>query len=1212
MDMDINTPKLPTGLARALRSVADRYTQRRRVRGRIVFGLVTLLVLAVGTVALVAIGRGNPIASNTVILTVLILEAVAAIYWLVYRARRPIALKQLALYIDQKHPELQNRIVSAIEFAGLDKDAGTRPGAGSTWLVERFLEETDLVTRAGSIGDVFDTRRLVWSARLAALLLIAGGAIVLVFNSVWLPELSWSSRPVARSAAGPAFTVQPGNAEIRAGDNVIVVLETNAPVSDAVLAWGPADAPKSTTAMTVAADANVWHHVFRNVQEDFEYRIHVGPSSSEQFRITTWTPPRTEAIHLGYTFPEYLNRPDEEWRNSGPITAIAGTRVRVEVEVNKPLQEAALVLDDGGRIALEKTSDTSWTGELLVETTGAYHVALTDATRHGSEYQPRYAITALTDAPPAVRISFPRGDDEVTALEEIPFTFDVTDDFGLAAYGIQYEVAGREPVRVVMSPDAGEDDALVLSVSGEHFLALEELGLEPGDLVTWAVWAKDYKPGRDEYEELGDPYFLEVRPFRRTFTEAVSNAGGDQQQQQGGGAESADQKAVLIATWNLRRSFAASTEDDFLKKRNGIIEAQNQLLAQSREAQGSTVIGDLLAPDTNPWDDSAAPGAPALRRLLVEAQERVVDALREAALPEPGRALTAAMEHAQKAYSLLMKLESDERSVQLARNTQGGQGGSQGASQREIDQLELNLNRNFYEEEQSPRATAAQRAAEDALAALKELAQRQQLANDEMSKLISELQRAKTEEEREEIQRRLKRLEEEMQRNLESLDQLAGEAAAGEMDPQQARAAQGSLNRARNDMNRSLEEVRQERLQQARAAGTRAADALDEMQRELSSLSRSAAADNLRDLTRQLEVLERRQEQVVEDLEELAANDSKKSLEDVRERDSRQKGLIAEKEAMAESLDSIMEDAARLAEGTRESQELLSRKLNDWLRETAERGIADSMRQTAPLVNYGIWDPLIEAEQQTTRALRASAEALRGLDLYQTDDEIEALRMAHAEIQQLLDGPARDPFGGEGEDGQPGLRGDNAEGDGHPAPSEQQEPADTGGGGGGEPNDEAEPRARAGRQETAEARGDGGGDDAYGGYGPDNIEDFIARDYGRWLDSIRDAEGLLPNERLGTRDTPDGSTRQRLERVRETIGGMRRDYRTYGVPPQFEGFLDQVVQPLVEAAAEIDEALRARMRDDEFALTKEADVPAQFQGNVATYFRLLSEAAAGD
>ncbi|MGA1199935.1 MAG: hypothetical protein ACO36I_25850, partial [Candidatus Latescibacterota bacterium] len=356
-------------------------------------------------------------------------------------------------------------------------------------------------------------------------------------------------------------------------------------------------------------------------------------------------------------------------------------------------------------------------------------------------------------------------DDEATPLEEVSFGFVVKDDYGVFDYGVQYEVAGREPVLVSLKKGEGRLE----KVEDEFLLALENAKVEPGDFVTWTVWADDGKPGRDGVERLGDPYFLEVRPFARFYRQAISNAG--QQQGQAGGQQSeTDQKQVIIATWNLRKRAKLLLAEEFEQNRMAIVEAQKTVQAQQSMnqaiagAQGATLMADL-------------------NRELTGA----LTALGEATFTDPDAALVRALAHEQRAYRLMLQLKPQESQVTQNNRQGGGQsGGQRDGQQRELDGLELAQRRDFREEA----STVEQQLAEAAQARnqIEDLTRRQAAINEDMARLISEMQ-SMEEAEREEAKRRLAQLQEAQRRTMESLDRVNGEMAAGNMDPQQARQA---------------------------------------------------------------------------------------------------------------------------------------------------------------------------------------------------------------------------------------------------------------------------------------------------------------------------------------------------------------------------------------------------------------------------------------
>jgi len=1164
-------------LERTVRQVARRCQRREWFRNWVRFGVATLSLLLLFTVALRFFAPAW-VLSNSLIAVFVLAEAAAAWRWLYRPLKNPVTLKQVAMYIDEHHPELENRIVSAVEFTAGEHDEV------SAWMIERFLEESDLVVRHMSFADLFDPALIRRLGLAAAVLWCVCFALVLTSRHLWMPAIRFRSFGGLTGISSLPFTVEPGDARVRRGDNLVVLVKSDRSNESVAIRWRNETVSWQTTAMDPSSTENVHHFQFANIQNDIDYQVQLGRYRSDMYKITARIPPRMEAINLTYHYPEYLGLDDQEVPNSGDITAVEGSEVDIEVEVNKKLQSAALVLASGSRIELEERMDALWAGRIEVAADDKYHVDLTDLDGEGSEFELVYDITALPDQPPSIKIQFPRGDDEVTALAEVPFDFEVDDEFGIDSYGIQFEVVGREPIRFAMdTPETRQTAA-----EGRHLMMIENMGLEPGDFITWTVWAKDRKRDRSPYEELGDPYFLEIRPFRRSYEESISNQGGSQRSGRGGEQrdEAASQKDIIIATWNLRRKAKNLAESEFEEQRTSIIEAQ--------EGLADEVAGDgPLTMDTS-----------SERTSLAKAMTRAVDALKQADLPDPVPMLSKATVHEQEAYRLLLKMRPERRRIQQSRS-QSGMAGT--AGRREINELELDRSRNFYEEED--RTRAEQQANEQTLQSLKELAQRQDIANEEAGQLISELKNAKTEEARQELERRLERLEENLQRNLEQLDEIRRDVASGDMDSREGQRAQQAMNTARREMNRELENVRQDRLQQARSAGSRASQALRDIQRELRRFSRGAAAERLREVQRQMAELRRRQESVFDEVRALGQDQGSQSLDSIASEEEKQAQLLEEKSDLADQFDQMMADAAELAENSQETQRLVARKLNDWLRETSGEGIAKDMRESRPLVQYGIWNLAEEWERTIGGKLEDAALKLDDIANYLVDDDLDALRRARDELRQVLEGDGEErrlaqdgaQEGQQPAEAQTRQPGESEQNDGQPASGTGR---DTAGGQSDEERSQTDGVRRGQVRPSRDGRAginrpDGRAGGGGGEWAPQDMERFIDSDYRRWIESIRNAESLLPD---------GNANRPRLTGIREDIERMRRDYRRHTVPPQFDMFLDRIAWPLAETAAQIDVQIKAMLEDREFALAREDEVPAQYQKLVADYFRALSEA----
>src|SRR5581483_10158506 len=185
-------------------------------------------------------------------------------------------------------------------------------------------------------------------------------------------------------------------------------------------------------------------------------------------------------------------------------------------------------------------------------TSGAYELQLIDREGRTNKQPARFVFAALSNRAPELKLTMPRGDTQPTALEEIAFDGTVWDDFGVRRYGLAYTVPGQETrfVEIGQTVPAGEKHPF------HYLLRLEDLGLQPDQLLSWYLWAEDVGPDGQVRRNPGDLYFAEIRPFEEIFREGDSQGGG------GGGGGEADrqagrlaelQKQIINATWRLQR-----------------------------------------------------------------------------------------------------------------------------------------------------------------------------------------------------------------------------------------------------------------------------------------------------------------------------------------------------------------------------------------------------------------------------------------------------------------------------------------------------------------------------------------------------------------------------------------------------------------------------------------------------------------------------------
>jgi hypothetical protein len=277
-------------------------------------------------------------------------------------------------------------------------------------------------------------------------------------------------------------------------------------------------------------------------------------------------------------------------------------------------------------------------------------------------------------------------------IEEVFIEARAEDDFGVKELELVYSVNGG-PEKTVRLFDGRNRLA---EVSAGHTFYLEEFDVEPGDFVSYYARAADNDAVAGAKRATSDIYFLQVRPLRRDFRRAESQAGGGGGgggQQNQVGALSQQQRQIIAATFNIQRDRRSMTAEKL--KESAIVVALSQArLREQVEGLLTRMNSRLIEQD---------PAFRKIAELLPQAVEQMTDAEAKLRQPDP----QAALEPEQKALQILQKAEEEyEVQVSMQRGGGGGGGGGQTATAQELAELfEMELDRVANQYETAQRAS---------------------------------------------------------------------------------------------------------------------------------------------------------------------------------------------------------------------------------------------------------------------------------------------------------------------------------------------------------------------------------------------------------------------------------------------------------------------------------------------------------------------------
>ena len=885
---------------------------------------------------------------------------------------------QVARFVEERTGDsgaepLSDALVSAVQV--IESPQRHRGGFG-TLLVGRALH----ALRGIAPSSVIPRESLRRSATRAA-----AGAGLLVLALAFAAPFLLRAAATAWIAAFPRslrIDVVTGDARVPAGRPLRIVAKVHGRGADLV-ALAPSlvvTAGGQQRAVSMSATSDGYGYLIESVDRSFDYRVVAGSSSSRTHSVTALFPPRVKSIDLAYQYPAFTRLKPRDEKNGGDIYAPEGTRVRILVHADKPVASGELKMSSGAPIPLGANGGAA-AGELLLADDNGYRVRLTDADGLASVGEVEYFIRVMDDRPPAVHIVRPTGDQGITPLQEVAIEARADDDYGIAQLDLVYAVAGRQATTVPFTRLSGTNVARI----GTHLLAAEELGVQPGDVITYYARARDEARGKPSSETRSDMFFLEVKPFNEEFTAAQSQAGGGMSGTQIDSLIAA-QKEIISATWNLERRASAGRSAEDLK---AVAEAQAELKARAEQlgSRGRRGRGFFPQQVVTPRGNGGGASSRDPVGAAITAMTRAIEQLHESKTAE-------ALPHEMEALQGLLRAQAEVRRQQVMQQSASAAG--QGGTSRTDRDLSALFDRELQRQQRTNYETPQQASEErrenesDLLDRIRELARRQE----ELAERQRELANANLG--AEELKRQLERLsreQEELRRRAEELQkqvQSAASSNAGRGRSGSAGQSGAEAQRAAEQMRRAAAEMQRQDTAAAADSGRMAAEALKRLERQIrgsSEEARQRAAGELRLEAQQIADAQRRAAAEAARLEKERSGTDRATGDALRR-------LAAEKDKLAdriERLQAAARDAEREAPGAagapfREAgRQLQEQRVGARMRESAQQlrdrtaggGEARQDGRGSP-GSAGAQASAAQREQQLTRALEAVANTLSG------------------------------------------------------------------------------------------------------------------------------------------------------------------------------------------------------------------------------------------
>ncbi|MDA7609561.1 hypothetical protein N8660_04120, partial [Akkermansiaceae bacterium] len=412
--------------------------------------LKTASVVLIGLLAIVALDFFlAPLPSwarTTLFFGWIIASGLAAVIFIAKSLLTKISLVKLARWLEERHPEVQERISTALELS--DHPEGISP--------ELLLElSNEAVADIGTVDPNEEVagsrvRRSIWAVTTCLVAIIA-------LVAIWPREMSrLLTRAVSPftelgNAGAFRFDMSSGNLEVLEGDNVQIDLtytgDLEKPLQLVIEKNGNFI---SETLEPSASDGNSHRYSYHlhSAETGFKYSALVAGNKSDRFEVKVYRLPRILEPTVNFRYPPYTEWPDREVSLGTGIQALAGTEVTLKGRFDTPIERGEVLFDSSslGEIILEPTARgtmVTWSHILQPGFEGAALMKVEH--RLGRELDAaQFQLLAEEDPAPEVEMLTPiQRVFQVKPTEQVILVYSAVEQIGIAKVEIELEVNGK-------------------------------------------------------------------------------------------------------------------------------------------------------------------------------------------------------------------------------------------------------------------------------------------------------------------------------------------------------------------------------------------------------------------------------------------------------------------------------------------------------------------------------------------------------------------------------------------------------------------------------------------------------------------------------------------------------------------------------------------------------------------------------------------------
>jgi DNA repair exonuclease SbcCD ATPase subunit len=326
------------------------------------------------------------------------------------------------------------------------------------------------------------------------------------------------------------FIIQPGNANVTKDDNITILIKTIGDGPREINFFTKSEEQTEYITKNLIADSlGYFRYESSSVKNSFEYFASADKITSETYKISVVNRPIISNFEVTIIPPAYSHLPEQIQKDNGNISALPGSKIKMNLNSSLELLKAFLIFSDSTIKDMDVRSAKANT-EFQVKKEINYRMQITDIQNNTNLNPIEYFIKPLIDEPPSIEMISPNQNIKLSTNNRISLAAKIKDDYGFSKLNLNYRLSASKYRKV-----SEEFTQIPIKISGQlneeninYLWDVSSLILAEGEVVSYYLEVFDNdningpKPGKTSVFTITVPSLDELFVSSNTKQEDAS------------------------------------------------------------------------------------------------------------------------------------------------------------------------------------------------------------------------------------------------------------------------------------------------------------------------------------------------------------------------------------------------------------------------------------------------------------------------------------------------------------------------------------------------------------------------------------------------------------------------------------------------------------------------------------------------------------------